>query len=140
MKKPPPPPTNKPQTARRKQILENAMAQLKKTRAQMDPQILSKIRSIVASNPKIMKGLGITKMPAEPKTNYKQEERVVKPLTKQPIEPPVAKQPVANKPKPQSGNAEKIDQAKNMEVMAKLMELKPKEIENIKSVILKSQD
>lgn len=80
-----------------------AMAQLKKTRAQMDPAILKKIRRIIAANPKIMRGLGVDKMPEENKE-------------------------------------EKIDQAKNMDTIAKLMALKPSEIKNIKEVLLKSKD
>lgn len=126
MKKPSNPPS-KPLTAKRKKVLDVAMAQLKKTRAQMDPSILKKIRSIIEGNPKIMKGLGIDKMP---------EDKVL--VQREPVE-----KPARAKPKVVDDTAkgyEKIDQAKNMDVIAKLMALKPSEIENIKAVLLKSKD
>lgn len=104
------------------------MAQLKKTRAQIDPTILRKIRSIIAGNPKIMKGLGVDKMPEEEKL----EARPVKPLVEAGHK---ITQGVA-----EADGAEKIDQSKNMETMAKLMALKPSEIDNIKAVLLKTKD
>ncbi len=115
----------KPITAKRQKILDSAMAQLRKTRAQMDPKILGKIRSLVESNPKIMKILGVDSVP--------QEEPKVEPVKET---KPAAEVQVSQ----ENSGAEKIDQARNMEVMAKLMALKPSEIENIKAVLLKTQD
>ena len=121
-----PPSKAKPLTAKRKQILEKAMAQLKKTRAQMDPTVLGKIRSIIASNPKVMKGLGLDKMPVE--EGGKLHSRPQK--------------EVADKRRGQQDTQEKateeiIDPAHNQEVIAKLMQLKPSEVENIKKVLMK---
>ena len=132
MKNPSHPPSKaykgKPLTAKRKKILELAMAQLKKTRAQMDPNVLSKIRSIIAGNPKIMKGLGLDKMPEDKGTAKKAS-----------ITQPKLKPAVAIEKKKISKDEEKIDQAKNMETIAKLMTLKPTEIKNIKEILLKNK-
>ena len=124
-----PPSKAKPLTAKRKQILEKAMAQLKKTRAQMDPTVLGKIRSIIANNPKVMKGLGLDKMPVEEGGN-----RVS----------PISQKDAPNKPQEQKGTQEKateeiIDPAHNQEVIAKLMQLKPSEVENIKKVLMRDK-
>lgn len=158
-------PPSKPLTEKRQKILALAMAQMKKTRAQMDPNILKKIRGIIASNPKIMKGLGIDKMPedkAEEKTKEKVERKapvqqaVKKDITKtggnhpliKPEKPaPKVAKSVGASQNPQvkkegakkatkAGEEVKIDKAHNMEVLSKLMALKPSEIENIKSVLL----
>ena len=139
----------KPMSAKRQKIMEIAMAQLKKTRAQMDPSVLKKIRSIIAENPKVMKGLGIDKMPEE------KEAKAVEPHPKAVSQKAMNIETLLNKVKsdkerkaaqapekqviePRKGE-EKIDQSKNMDVLAKLMQLKPSEIENIKSVIFKNK-
>lgn len=134
----PPKPPTKPVNAKREKIMELAMAQLKKTRAQMDPKVLGKIRSIIAGNPKIMKGLGISEMPVEaPKPTPPHESfKVMPPISAPKVEIPKESIKVEKPPE----KMEKIDQAKNMEVMAKLMALKPSEIENIKAVLLKAKD
>jgi len=151
VKTPPHPPSNdkgKPLTAKRKKILELAMAQMRKTRAQMDPSVLSKIRHIIASNPKVMKGLGLDKMPEEKVSSTEKKlaslkDKVLKKVPK--VEKQVVAKPVkenASKKKPQNSSQDevKIDQAHNMEVLAKLMQLKPGEVENIKAILLKSKD
>ncbi len=131
----------KPISVKRQKILDTAMAQLKKTRAQMDPNLLGKIRSFIASNPKIMKGLGIDEVPAE--ESLKPMVMAVKPRPKA-ASPKKDSEPKAVKKQQKAvdseGGLEKIDQAKNMEVMAKLMALKPSEVENIKAVLLKNKD
>jgi len=122
-----PPVKVKPMTAKRKKILELAMMQLKKTREQMDPSVLDKIRSVIASNPKVMKGLGLDKMPEEeggklnirsPHKNITKEKSVEARL---------------------KDTEEVVDQVHNQEVIAKLMQLKPSEVDNIKKVLLKDQ-
>lgn len=132
---PPPKSDAKPVSAKRQKILDSAMAQLRKTRAQMDPKVLGKIRSLIAGNPKIMKRLGIDSVPPE--------QGVGKPQSQMPKEKEVKPQPIRREPaqpKVEGKGAEKVDQAKNMEVVAKLMALKPSEIENIKAVLLKDKD
>lgn len=123
---------NKPRkmTAKRQAILAGAFAQLRLSKKKIDPQILEKIRNMVKSSPALMKTLG-----------FKSEGKVDEDM------PLSSKQPqtVENKPasqdqKEQKLGSEKIDQAKNMEVMAKLMELSPDNREAIKKVIKKSQD
>ena len=117
----------RPVTAERQKILDKAFAQLRKARGEMDPKLLSKIRRIIAGSPEMMKSLGVTDN-----------------LTPAPASAPVAK-PASQKnraPKPveqKSGEIEKIDQAKNMEVMAKLMALSPDNKEQIKSAIKKAE-
>lgn len=159
MKKPPHPPS-KPLTAKRQKILNLAMAQLKKTRAQMDPKVLDKIRHVIASNPKVMKGLGLDKMPEDSKPErvmHKSKPQAqaqaqaensackVAEIERKLKEIKASKATRENKPKiepvvkPTSKGEEKIDKGHNMEVLAKLMQLKPSEIENIKSVILKNK-
>ena len=158
----PPRPPSKPLTAKRKKILDLAMAQLKKTRAQMDPNVLSKIRHIIAANPKVMKGLGLDKMPDEPEPIAPQQQTFNKPQpsTDKPVDKVAeierkmqaikaqkkegevdAKHQIAAKTqsKSVSDDEEKIDKGHNMEVLAKLMQLKPSEIENIKSILLKNK-
>lgn len=144
---------------KRKKILDTAMKQLKKTREQMDPAILKKIRGIIASNPKVMKGLGIDKMPEEKKVIAEQAPRAsvneqkaldIETLLKKAkslqakkhpeVELQMRSKPEENQPKSVKSQEVKIDQAQNMEVLAKLMQLKPSEIENIKSVILKNKN
>ena len=133
-------------TAKRQKILALAMMQLKKTRAQMDPTILKKIRDIISNNPKVMKSLGIDEMPEEAPKEKVMEKRL-KPSLKSVEKPPVQKVSVV-KVEPAapvdteatSPKSEKVDQDKNLETIAKLMQLKPSEIKNIKSVLLKDKD
>jgi len=144
VKNPPPPPANgkKPMTAKRQKIMALAMTQLKKTRAQMDPTILKKIRDIISNNPKVMKSLGIDEMPQEAPEEKRGGQRL------KPVENPSVKKGGAVKVEPAEPvdkkeippKSEKIDQGKNLETIAKLMQLKPSEIKNIKSVLLKSKD
>jgi hypothetical protein len=147
MAKPPSKPTTpkvKPMTAKRKKILERAMLQLKKTRAQMDPSVLGKIRSIIASNPKVMKSLGLDKMPEEgnmPAKKKTHKEALEKALINSGVMKGGAKKtviPAHEEPQAKS-TEEKIDQVHNQEVIAKLMQLKPSEVENIKKVLLKGK-
>lgn len=122
MNKPSPPDhTEKPMTAKRQAILAGAFAQLRLSRKKIDPKILDKIRNIVKSSPALMKTLGFTS------ADQPRDQDVDMPLS------------AKGAPKTEEG-AEKIDQAKNMEVMAKLMELSPDNREAIKKVIKKSQD
>lgn len=117
----------KPITEKRKKILEMAFAQLRKSRAAIDPKILSKIRRIVASSPAIMQKLGVTDhlqpdedMPLSTKVKVEEKQQKSEPIT--------------------AKDNEKIDQARNMEVMAKLMALKPSGKDKIKSAIKKAVD
>ena len=121
---------NKPRkmTAKRQAILAGAFAQLRLSKKKIDPQILEKIRNMVKSSPALMKTLGFKgaeKADEDMPLSAKQPQREARTKTDK-----VEKQ----------GGSEKIDQAKNMEVMAKLMELSPDNREAIKKVIKKSQD
>lgn len=124
---------DKPLTEKRRKILEIAFAQLRKSRAAIDPKVLSKIRRIVASSPDIMKKLGVAEdlnpdqdMPLSSKASQKKPEPQVK----------AEKVKTAVK----ETEHETVDQARNMEVMAKLMALKPSGKDKIKSVIKKAVD
>ena len=105
----------KPMSAKRQKILDHAFEQLRKTRAGMDPKLLNRIRRIIAGSPVLMRGLGV--------------ETVEEPVVAAPPKP----EPIVKKP-----DHEIVDQAKTMEVMAKLMALNPDGIEQIKSVIKKA--
>lgn len=121
--------TGRPMSAKRQKILEMAMMQLRKSRAAMDPKLLSKIRRLVASSPDIMKKLGLTEK-LEPEEDM--------PLSSKSVQKPVS---VAAKPvKTVNDSYETVDQVKNMEVMAKLMALNPKGRDKIKSAIKKAVD
>ena len=125
---------DKPLTEKRRKILDKAFAQLRKSRAAIDPKVLSKIRRIVASSPAIMKKLGIADD--------------LKPDEDMPLSSKVAQKQTVEKPdKKTSGSeetitqeSETVDQARNMEVMAKLMALKPSGKDKIKSAIKKAVD
>lgn len=128
-------PIAQPMTAKRQKILEKAFAQLRKSRAAMDPKILSRIRRFVASSPEIMKSLGLTEslkpdedLPLSSKGLEKKSQETQKKLETK----------VSQKSPPRiKGNYEAVDQEKNMEVMAKLIALNPDKSEKIKSVIKK---
>jgi hypothetical protein len=124
---------SKPRTisAKRQAILAMAFAQLRKSRAMIDPSILSKIRRIVSGSPDIMKKLGVTDLPkAEQDMPLSQKQPALE--TKAKVSRPKPKK-VAEK----QGN-EAVDQAKNMEIIAKLMQLNPDGREGIKAVIKKA--
>ena len=134
---------DKPLTEKRRKILEIAFAQLRKSRAAIDPKVLSKIRRIVASSPDIMKKLGVSDdlnpdqdMPLSNKTKSVEKKSGA---PKQTHSVPTAPKNVTSKKAIKKDN-EQIDQARNMEVMAKLMALKPSGKDKIKSVIKKAVD
>lgn len=133
-------PQGKPISKKRQKILDMAFAQLRKSRAAMDPQVLSKIRRIVAGSPELMKKLGLTEkltpkrdesMPLSKKVDMRkrQEEPIVEPKIDNAV-----------KPKIRDDGYEEVDQAKNMEVMAKLMALNPEGRDLIKAAIKKASD
>lgn len=123
-------------SAKRQAILAGAFAQLRKSRAKIEPTILQKIRDIVSGSPELMKTLGVTDTPKkEPKMTADEDMPLSsKAAPKTAIDEKVAE----HKPK-EKGGYEAVDQGKNMEVMAKLMELSPDNRDNIKAVIKKNQ-
>ena len=125
-------PPAKPMSSKRQAILAQAFAQLRKSRAKIDPNILSKIRSIVSGSSELMNKLGVTE---PPKADIEHDM----PLSQK---PPVAevREPVKVTPKEpvDKQGYEAVDQAKNMEIMAKLMQLKPDGRDDIKAVIDKA--
>lgn len=127
--------TGRPMTEKRQKILDKAFAQLRKARAEMDPKILSSIRRMIAGSPEMMKKLGIDEK-LEPKVEKPAKKEVAKEVLKAPKK---ESKPVQSKPKNVEGY-EKIDQGKNMEVMAKLMALNPDGKDKIKSAIKKASE
>ncbi len=129
-------------SARRQAILAGAFAQLRKSRAKIEPAILQKIRDIVGGSPEIMQKLGVTEAP---KPQKEKSGDAGMPLSKGQIFETAPQKKPNNVPKkkadaPKSkGGYEEIDQGKNMEIMAKLMELSPDNRDNIKAVIKKNQ-
>ena len=133
--KPPPVPSarsgkERPMSAKRQKILAEAFAQLRKARSKVDPSVLSKIRQIVKNSPDLMKKLGFSN---ETKVN---EDMPLS--TKGRADPPVTPSKLKAPKAESDGLYEKIDQEKNMEIMAKLMQLNPESKEGIKAVIQKA--
>jgi len=104
----------KPVTKERQKILDDAMMQLQKTRKEMDPTIFTKIRAIMTKNPKVMQALGLSKMPNQ-KIADSDKNKVLE----------------------NSGESEKIDQAKNLDIIAKFMTIKPSGKEDVKNLVQK---
>lgn len=142
-------PEKHPMTAKRRAILEGAFAQLRISRAKIDPGILSKIRQIIAKSPEIMSKLGVggnlkSKLDEDMPLSAKQPPSTQKNPRVEPKQPEVQKKQAAQKQQKNTSKVEedyeKIDQAKTMEVMAKLMAINPDNKENIKSAIKKASD
>ncbi|HPD83235.1 MAG: hypothetical protein R3D88_01565 [Alphaproteobacteria bacterium] len=123
-------PEGKPVTAKRQQILAKAFEQLRKSRAKVDPAILQKIRQIVGGSPELMKKLGLVDAVQEGRRAPTTEPKTAKAEDKAAFFP----QGIKNS----KSGYEEIDQAKNMKIMAKLMEINPSAREDIKAVIKKS--
>lgn len=130
---------SKPISARRQKILDKAFAQLRKSRAAMDPSLLKKIRRIIAGNPEIMKKLGVDETLAPDQDMPLSSKGAVKPLPSQTVKAEAAT-PTKAKSQIKQGNKnyEEVDQAKTMEVMAKFMTLNPDGRDKIKSIIDKA--
>ncbi len=120
-------------TARRQAILAGAFAQLRKSRKAIEPGILQKIRDIVSGSPEIMKKLGVTDAPKD----KIDEDMPLSSKTSQAPHKEEAKKPT--KTAKAKSDYEVIDQEKNMDVVAKLMELSPDNKENIKSLLKNNQ-
>ena len=123
----PPNDSQKPVTAKRQKILDDAMAQLKKTRNEMDPTIFGKIRGIIAKNPTMMKALGLSELPNQEVKAQAKPAKTPESMPASPKEEGVEK--VVD---------EKINQEKNLDIIAKLMTIKPSSKEGVKSMIEKS--
>lgn len=135
-------PPEAPITAKRQKILDKAFAQLRKSRAKIDPNVLNKIRRMIAGNPAMMEKLGVGDTLQPKETSNKTSKSADMPLSgKAPAAPIVKKAEPKKQPKKakdiQEGY-EEVDQAKTMEIMAKLMALNPNGKEDIKQVIKKS--
>lgn len=163
-----PPATHYPMTTKRREIVERALAQLRKSRAAIDPSVLKKIRRIVAGSPELIKKLGLTEELIHKEELVKQEA-----LKQAPVKVADADMPLSDKgatkappkkqvkaaevrkaePKPKARNFkpnkqqepigkesyEKVDHAKTMEMMAKFIALKPDAKDGLKSVLKKNQ-
>ncbi len=136
-------PANKTHGLSRQKIIEMALAQLRKKRAETDPKILNIIRDKILSSPALMTKLGLeaehTQKPVIEKTPSLKQGEVLKELgTKETVSEDqerllshvkhivkAQKSSKANvKPlhKPQH---EKVDKKKTLEMISKLMKIKP---------------
>jgi len=132
-------PASAPISAKRQKILDKAFAELGKSRAAMDPKLLSKIRRMVASSPEVMKKLGLTetlKPDEDMPLSNKGSNKTISKLKETQKEASA----VSQKKSHSDQSYESVDQEKNMEVMAKLMALNPKGRDLIKSAIKKATD
>jgi len=121
-------------TAKRKLLLDNALRLMRRKRNTMEqdtPGMLDQIKSIVVKNPKVATALGFK----EQGEQKKEQEKMTAPA---PAPPPTPTQ-TQNTAKVEK-KAETIDQAHNMEVLAKLMTLKPDGRDNIKKLLQDTQD
>ena len=126
----------RPISAKRQKILAKAFAQLRKSRAKVDPSILRKIRDIVSGSPALMKKLGLSGSEGSADLDMPLSQKQPPVMTEERVSTPVEK---PKKPKADAKpEYEEIDQAKNMEIMAKLMALNPAAQDDIKAIIKKS--
>lgn len=128
------PPKTPQITEKRQRILDKAFEVMRKARGQMDPAVIYKIRRMIASSPEIMKKLGVeddlkpkqSPSPAPKADNFSQK--------KQTAAPKQTRQPQRS----ETDKNETINQQKNMEVMAKLLALKPQGKDRIIETIKKA--
>jgi len=123
------PPNDKQVSTKREEILEKAFIELRKARSKMSPAFLSRIRQIIQNSPALINKLGLEKseVPNETKA-VKSEAAQKEAVTKAVIEAAIASQSKVAKPKEpvqQKPKMEKIDQAKQMDVLSKLLEINP---------------
>lgn len=128
------PPKTPQITEKRQRILDKAFEVMRKARGQMDPAVIHKIRRMIASSPEIMKKLGVeddlkpkqSPPPASKADNFSQKKQTAAPKQTQ--------QPQRS----ETDKNETINQQKNMEVMAKLLALKPQGKDKIIETIKKA--
>lgn len=106
-------------SSQREKIVNDALAELRKVQGKMNPKFLKKIRDLVKNSPALIEKLGLKKSEI-PQSKAQ-----------------VAKPPVKHE-KP--SGYEKIDQAKNMDVVSKLLELNPDKKEMIKKLLSQKRD
>lgn len=128
------PPKTPQITEKRQRILDKAFEVMRKARGQMDPAVIHKIRRMIASSPEIMKKLGVeddlkpkqSPPPAPKADNFSQKKQTA--ASKQTQQPQ----------RSETDKNETINQQKNMEVMAKLLALKPQGKDKIIETIKKA--
>ena len=136
--------SNFPITPERQKILDKALAQLRKSRAAIDPAILNKIRRFIAGSPALMAQLGVDESlsPQEEAAGAPQEHKKSA-MRKADGNPEKVSSKSPPKPSQDTSarhdGAEPVDQAKMMDVMAKFMDMRPDNKEQIKSVIKKTR-
>ncbi len=144
-------PDAKPKISKKRQkILEKAFAQLRKARGQMDPALLKNIRRMIAGSPDMMKKLGVGDDLKPEQAKSPKAPSPSKPAHTKPPTPKVQEQRQQQQQQlkvdksaasdEKAAKHEKIDQAKNMEVMAKLLELNPDGRDKIIATIKKAGD
>lgn len=130
-----------PISAKRQKILSDAFTQLRKARAKIDPSVLDKIREIVAGSPALMRKLGLgAKMPPVVEKPQAAPDAAM-PLSSKSSKPAYHELQEKKSPPKQvetKGGYEETDQAKHMEIMARLMQLNPAVREDIKAAIKKA--
>jgi len=126
------PPNKRELTPQRAKILEKAFQELRAARGKMNPAFLAKIRDMVVNNPSMIKALGLKKTEVE---NMSKETVVatVKAADKK-LEQPQKETKPQQQPVRQN-QYEKIDQAKNMDVLSKLLEINPDKKDMIKKML-----
>lgn len=100
----------KPPSSKRKLIKGNALRIFKRKQADIDQGLLKKIRDTIFANPFLRKQFGVEEAPAQEKRSKQETEAVV------------------------------VNKAHNMEVLAKLMAIKPESRGQIKDAIKESED
>ena len=115
---------------KRQKILDEAFVEMRKAQSKMNPKFLKKIRDLVRNSPILVEKLGLKKseVPSEPAKDLKVKAESV--VTAQ----PVSREPFKNAPK-KGEDFEQIDQAKNMDVLSKLLEINPDKKDMIKKLL-----
>lgn len=109
--------TMNPITKERQKLLDHAFVELRKAQGKMNPVFLEKIRNLVRNSPVLIEKLGLKKND-------------------------IAKPEITSKNKTKDKNLsqkdsdfEKIDQSKNMDVIAKMLEMNPDKKEIVKKLL-----
>ncbi len=102
----------------RQKLLDQAFIELRKAQSKMNPVFLEKIRNLVRNSPALIDKLGLKKSEIQTQKNKGEDKN---PQQKAPQKP----------------DYEKIDQSKNMDVIAKMLEMNPDKKDIIKELLKK---
>jgi len=116
-------------SAKRQKIVDDALVELRKAQKKINPKFLKKIREMVKNSPALIEKLGLKKSEI-PQDENKHSQQEILSSSLNSAQPKVIQ-------KQDKKDFEKIDQAKNMDVVSKLLEMNPDKKEMIKKLLSK---